>query len=218
MANPLLTRKADRSIAGAINAALRDRVFSGDDLVNVLRAAYDGHAVSDVEYRDLKRFIRTESRLAELDRVVVETFLALFYPLEGPFLYPGNVDDLEGTSQLGDGECAKLVQLSQPIGKANNWRAGIKVQGNGHVIARGTAVATFEDGLYPNRDPHTRDEGNHVAYYLSQDSAGIRVMDQYPQKDDVSSRVMPFKASRSNGLCQDPSNNGAALSVIMRKK
>ena len=87
------------------------------------------------------------------------------------------------------------------------------MRGNDALIAKGTAVATFEDGVYANRD-----HGNHVAYYLSQDSTGVQVMDQWSSKGAVGSRTMAFLGRRSNGLFVDPSNNGDALSVIMKKK
>lgn len=213
MANPILARKADQSVATAIKTAMKDGKFSGADLARVVRETLDGKAVSDLEYRDLKRFLRTERRLSRFDHGAIIAFLQLWYPLEGPFIYPRNVDLLEGAKPLGNGECAALVQHSQPIGKAATWREGIGVKGNDHLIKKGTAVATFEDGFYPNRR-----YDNHVAYYLSQDANGITVMDQYGGKDDISSRVMRFRGKRSNGLYNDPSNNGDALSVIMRKK
>jgi hypothetical protein len=85
-------------------------------------------------------------------------------------------------------------------------------ESNDWQIQKGTAVATFEDGFYPNRE-----HDNHVAYYLSQDKDGIRVMDQWKGKLSVSSRVMPFRGRMANGMFIDPSNNGDALSVVMKK-
>jgi hypothetical protein len=120
---------------------------------------------------------------------------------------------VEGAPMIGSHQCAALVQSSQPIGLTSTWREGIPVRGNGPLIKRGTAVATFEDGFYPNRN-----HDNHIAYYLSQDARGIDVMDQWSGKGGISSRKMLFKGKKPDGLFKDPSNNGDALSVIMRKK
>jgi hypothetical protein len=212
MANPILAQKKDKSVADAIKTAFKDGKFTVEDLGPLLKAALDGNVVSDVEYRDLKRFMRTESRLGVHHRLSIEWFLAIHYPLEGPFTFPGDVALLEGGTPLGNQACAALVQHSQPIGMAVTWREGIAVRDNDHLIAKGTALATFEDGFYPNRKT-----GNHVAYYISQDARGITVMDQFEGKDEISSRVMLFKGKKSNGLFHDPSNNGDALSVIMKK-
>jgi hypothetical protein len=210
--NPILSKKKDRALAKSIRQAFRDGHCSQQDLIKIFTSALDGDVVTDVEYRDLKKLMRTELRLTEAHRLALDQFLQLFYPLEGPFIYPGDVKLLQGAEQKDDGSCAKLVQLSQPIGLTRHWREGIRVQGNDHLIDEGTAVATFEDGFYPNRD-----HDNHVAYYISQNTDGVLVMDQYSNKNDISQRRVEFKRRRADGTYVDPSNNGAALSVIMRK-
>lgn len=130
---------------------------------------------------------------------------------KGPFVYT-KVDSLEGKPKVFGGECAGLVQWHTHTGKADSWREGIKVRGNGHKIAAGTAVATFVDGRYPNK-PH----GNHAALYISQDATGIWVMDQWTSKPTISKRRMLFKGKNSDGSYRDPSNNGDALSVIVHE-
>lgn len=219
MANPIFAKKADKSVAKAIKTAMRDGHLTADELRDLMIATLDPVkktkgplVVDDVEYRDLKRFLRKEKRLSTFDRVALETFLALFYPLKGPFLFPGDPLSLEGAEPKGSGQCAALVQTTIAIGLTKTWREGIRVQGNGAVIQKGTAVATFVDGYYPNND-----HDNHVAYYLEQDLTGVTVIDQWVGKDEVSSRVMRFGSKRGNGTFSDPSNNGAALSVIMTK-
>jgi hypothetical protein len=218
MGNPILTKKADKSVADAIKKAMKDGHLSASELRDIALAALDPlngkkgpSVVDDVEYRDLRRFLRQETRLSTLDRIALESFLGLFYPLKGPFVYPGDPLLLEGSEPKGSGQCAALVQTTVAIGFASLWREGIRVQGNGHLIKKGTAVATFVDGYYPNNA-----HDNHVAYYLDQDASGVTVMDQWVGKR-VSSRVMKFKFRRPDGLYVDPSNNGAALSVIMTK-
>jgi hypothetical protein len=54
-------------------------------------------------------------------------------------------------------------------------------------IQRGTAIATFIDGKYPNQ-PH----GNHAAVYISQDGNAIWVYDQWTGKG-VHKRPIRFK-------------------------
>ena len=219
MGNPIFDKPADSSVALAIKTAMTDRHLSVYDLIQVAFAALDPatkalgpFVVDDVEYRDLKRFIRKETRLTNFDRTALEGFLRMFYPMKGPFVYPGDPTSLEGEAPKGSGQCAALVQETMMIGLTKTWREGIRVQGNGPLIQKGTAVATFVDGYYPNKD-----HDNHVAYYLDQDPSGVKVMDQWSGKDEVSSRVMKFKARRGDGLYTDPSNNGSALSVIMTK-
>lgn len=129
----------------------------------------------------------------------------------GPFVYT-KVESLEGKPKVFGGECAGLVQWHTKAGKTDTWREGIKVRGNGDKIKKGTAVATFVDGKYPN-EPH----GNHAALYISQDGAGVWVMDQWSTKPSISKRRMLFKGKNSDGTYKDPSNNGDALSVIVHE-
>jgi hypothetical protein len=208
--NPILAKRPDRSITVAVRKALVDGKLNRWDMIDILVAALDGGKVTDVEYRDLKRLMRVQTGLGYLNGKI-EDFLEEHYPLEPLGRFPGNVDLLEGGRKKGNHACAALVQSSQPAGQASTWREGIQVRGN--VIAKGTPVATFEDGFYPNRL-----HDNHVAYYLSQNNKGVQVMDQWSSKPSISSRTMAWLGKRHNGLFVDPSNNGDALSVIMRKK
>ena len=97
-------------------------------------------------------------------------------------------------------------------GKASTWDEGTVVKSNGGTIVKGTAIATFVDGKYPNKLT-----GNHAAFYISQNSAGIKVMDQWSggSKPKVSSRTLSFKGQKADGTYIDPSNNGDAFSVIL---
>jgi hypothetical protein len=217
MANAILGRRADTSIAQALAAALKAPKNAGRirfaEVAKILRAASDGGKITDVEFRDLKRILRTQKLWGASQRLI-NAHLQLYYPLTGPFVYD-KVDELDGEPKLGNHECAALVQSTLHIGLAKTWREGIPVRGNDHLIKKGTAIATFEDGFYANRR-----YGNHVAYYISQDSKRIWVVDQWgdmESKPRISKRPMRFKGTKSNGLYSDPSNNGDALSVIMRK-
>jgi len=131
----------------------------------------------------------------------------------GPYVYT-KVDTLEGKPKVFNGECAGIVQWYTKVGLAITWKEGIKVRGNGAHIRKGTAVATFVDGKYPNKS-----HGNHAALYISQDAMGVWVMDQWnaPNKPTISKRRMNFLGKTEGGDYRDPSNNGDALSVIMTK-
>ena len=216
MGNPILKSRADRSVAKALKEALKAPKTGGglsfNSIMKIIKAAHDDDIVTDVEYRDLKQILRTRQIWGPA-RFLLEWYIEVNYPLKGPFVYPGNLDDLENKGLVGTHQCAALVQNTVNVGLTATWREGMRVRGNGTLIKKGTAVATFVDGYYPNLS-----HGNHVAYYVSQDSTGIVVMDQWTGKESVASRLMPFRGQHASGLFVDPSNNGDALSVIMNKK
>jgi hypothetical protein len=122
-----------------------------------------------------------------------------------------NVDVLEGTNKVGSGGCVRLVQHYAHVPHTSLWREGERVKGNS-TIRKGTAIATFVDGKYPNNAT-----GNHAAFYLRQDDIGIWIMDQWVSnttKPRVSSRRIRFKGQDSDGSFVTPSDNGDAFSVI----
>ena len=131
--------------------------------------------------------------------------------MPGPFVY-SKVEKLDKQPKVFSGECAGIVQWYTHAGLAATWKQGIAVRGNGSKIRKGTAVATFVDGVYPNK-PH----GNHAALYISQDAKGVWVMDQWnaENKPTISKRQMLWLGKTKAGDYRDPSNNGDALSVIM---
>jgi len=127
-----------------------------------------------------------------------------------PYIH-SHVESLEGIPLVGSGSCVHLVQHKANVPHTSTWREGKRVRGN-QTIRKGTAIATFENGRYPNRPT-----GNHAAFYIRQDVGGIWVMDQWqgdPLKPRVSSRHIKFKGQHSNGSFVTPSNNGDAFSVI----
>ena len=125
------------------------------------------------------------------------------------FIYAA-VDALEGTAKVGSTQCVVLVQTYAKAPKTSSWKEGAVVRGN-QKIAKGTGIATFVGGKYPNAS-----SGNHAALYICQDASGIKVMDQWsgPSKPKVSSRVLKFKGKNKAGGYTDPSNNGDSFSVI----
>jgi hypothetical protein len=135
--------------------------------------------------------------------------------MSGPFVY-SKVDDLQGKPKVGTGECAVMPQwyAKAPGDAKETWRAGIRVKGNGLLIAKGTAVGTFVNDRWPRTKHH-----KHAALYVGQDSLGVWVMDQWGDNDvkpTISKRQMRFLGMTADGKAfKDPSNNGDALYVIM---
>ena len=112
------------------------------------------------------------------------------------------------SSMIGTGQCVALVQTWAGAPTTALWREGQKVRGN-HTIAKGTAIATFIDGHYPNHS-----HGNHAAIYIGQTEQGIQVIDQWKggshhPNHPPAERTLSFK-----GQGVDPSNNGDSFSII----
>jgi hypothetical protein len=106
---------------------------------------------------------------------------------------------------VGSGECVALVQDARgaraPV--TSKWNRGDPVQGE-MELKPGTAIATFvkgSDGKYHY--------SGHAAIYLGQDEKGIRVIDQWNNRDESSGviksqkppseRVLPFGRPGING-------------------
>lgn len=122
-----------------------------------------------------------------------------------------DVKNLGQKEKVGSFQCAALIQhyTSAPITSA--WREGEGVMGNRN-LKPGTAIATFENGRYPNRA-----HGNHVAFYLGQAPNGIYVIDQWNdpvRKPKISKRYIRAKGRNSSGKYIEPSDNADAFSVI----
>lgn len=128
-----------------------------------------------------------------------------------PFVY-ADVDQLQNTAKVGSGHCVALVQHYAKAPVAASWSEGNAVFGN-IALAKGTAIATFVNGKYPNLST-----GNHAALYVSQDATGIWIMDQWTNnatKPKVSKRHLRRKGKDAQtGAWIDPSNNADAFSAI----
>ena len=132
-------------------------------------------------------------------------------PAKIPHVYTG-VDQLEGTEKVGSKHCVALIQKYVSAPATSTWEEGEIVLGSSS-LAKGTAIATFVNGLYESKRT-----GNHAAFYISQDSAGITIMDQWvsdTSKPKVSSRYLRKKGKNADGAFVDPSNNAEAYSVIL---
>jgi len=122
-----------------------------------------------------------------------------------------NVSDLEGKALVGSHHCVALVQSYANAPQTSLWAKGELVK-TAKNIAKGTAIATFVNGAYPNNAT-----GNHAALFLSQDGEGITVMDQWkgdPKKPTISSRKIRFRGIKNGQLIKPLSNNGDAYYVI----
>jgi len=126
-----------------------------------------------------------------------------------PYIY-SKADDLDDTDLVGTHQCVALLQHYARVPHTSVWTEGEKVFGNAS-IAKGTAIATFVKGKYPNHS--TR---NHAAFYLSQNAGGIWVVDQWKseKKPKVSKRYLMRKGQTKDGNFIEPSNNADAFSII----
>lgn len=114
---------------------------------------------------------------------------------------------LVGKKPVGSRQCVDLVKRFAGAPQTARWREGDHVRGC-KDIAVGTAIATFEDGKYPNRA-----HGNHAALYLGQNAVGIQVIDQWAlmRQKTLIARTISFKAPGAPGI---PSDDGNRYAVI----
>jgi hypothetical protein len=119
-----------------------------------------------------------------------------------------DADKLEKLPAVGTKQCVALIKQYTKAPAASLWKEGDRVRGR-VTLKEGTAIATFIDGRYPNHG-----SGNHAAFYISQDAAGILVIDQWTRSGTIQKRRLAFKGKDRNGKFLDPSNNGDAFSVI----
>lgn len=105
-----------------------------------------------------------------------------------------------------DGQCVAFVKVAAKAPHTAAWRRGARVRGNA-AVHPGTAIATFDaNGAYGN---HT-DGSSHAAIFVSQDTNGLTVLDQFvfPRTKSVGQRTLAF----GHGT---PANNGDDFFVIL---
>ena len=121
------------------------------------------------------------------------------------------VDDLQNSNKVGNKQCVALVRHYANLPATSQWQEGASVWGNS-TIAKGTAIATFVNGRYQSLP-----NGNHAAFFISQDGGGIWVMDQWASdasKPKVSKRYIRRKGKLPSGAFIDPSNNADDYAII----
>jgi hypothetical protein len=108
---------------------------------------------------------------------------------------------------VGNGQCVAYVKEASRAPASSLWRAGTKVIDTTD-LARGTAIATFDDnGLYPNHP-----SGNHAAILERQEGSSIVVWDQWTGQP-VHQRTIRDMPDSSNW-----SNDSSRFSVIEGSK
>lgn len=133
-----------------------------------------------------------------------------------PHVFIG-VDELSEQPSVGDGDCVALIKHYVPglqgIPTAA-WRAGKPVVGL-KDLGKGTAIATFVKGRYPNKAT-----GNHAAIFIRHAGTGIWVMDQWKGKSVIKPRFIygprPGVRRKTDGSWPDASNVADAFFVIER--
>nr|WP_315398680.1 BPSL0067 family protein [uncultured Duganella sp.] len=137
-----------------------------------------------------------------------------------PFVYQevDALDIIPAMPAVGDGSCVALIKHYVPGLKGvptSAWRAGGNVLTLGDKVKRGTAIATFVDGRYPNAA-----HGNHAAIVLKVMKSGFYVIDQWKDKGIIQSRFIrippPQLQYNRDGSFRHPSDNALAFYVIER--
>lgn len=133
-----------------------------------------------------------------------------------PHVY-AQVDSLNRRPWVDGGNCVSLIKEFAPGLKGRStysWREGARVMESPN-LARGTAIATFENGRYPRRGAG---RGNHAAFFLWRVHGGIYVMDQFTfgnrTEKIISRRFLRSLGKNPDDTYVNPSNNADAFSVI----
>jgi len=130
---------------------------------------------------------------ADFPTFFIETGGYMTFIAKDPEEYAGQV--------VGTGHCVPYVQKTSGAPHTSLWKEGETVRDAD--IAKGTAIATFIDGVYPSHA-----HGNHAAIYVEQNDVGLVVWDQWVGQP-VHMRTIHFKGGKGS-----PSNDGDAFSVI----
>ena len=106
------------------------------------------------------------------------------YSVARPLSLVGGPTKGEGTNK---GQCAQLAQALRPdIGVVVHWTRGAQVKGNLSLVP-GTVIAIFDsNGRYLGQKHHSHAGGvAHTALYVGQNARGIRIVNQYANKDTI---------------------------------
>lgn len=101
---------------------------------------------------------------------------------------------------VGNGQCVALVKQLAGARASSLWREGGSVAElvKKGTIAEGTAIATFVDRRYPNRN-----HGNHAALFVRSVAGGIEVFDQW-RNHKPSKRIIRFGRPAAAGASNRP--------------
>ncbi len=146
-----------------------------------------------------------------------------------PYIYTA-VDSLQDHALFGSGTCVDLIKLMVPGLKGVStqaWKPGDNVMEAyqaGKVIPRGTAIATFDNGRYPQTCPVGYPGScHHAAMLLSVAKGGMWIMDQYNTDSNrlfVGKRFIrippPSERKLPNGRWRNAGNNALAFHVIAK--
>lgn len=130
-----------------------------------------------------------------------------------PYVYV-NPRSLDKQPLAGGGNCVDLIKAVVPGLKGfptSTWRQGARVL-DIRALLPGTAIATFENGRYPNRS-----HGNHAAIFLAHAGASIWVVDQWKgdaRRPWIGVRLIYPGRKGADGRWLDPSNSAGAFHVI----
>ena len=114
-----------------------------------------------------------------------------------------NPGDFEG-KKVGTGQCVAFVQAAAHAPNTGAWTAGLQVlRAQPGTIEKGTIIATLVDGHYPNHA-----HGNHAAVYISHDSHGIQVWDQWL------GQAVHMRTIHDHGDSGNPSNDASRFYVV----
>ena len=93
----------------------------------------------------------------------------------------------------GNTECVEFIRQTLGAPHTSRWHEGTKIRrlspGETDPIPPGSAIATFENGTYPQEG----NTGKHAAIYLGQDENGIQVLDQWRRQERVLKRTIPWE-------------------------
>lgn len=128
------------------------------------------------------------------------------------------VSKLKGKDIVGNGSCVLLLQRIARLPNTSSWRQGQRVVEQSNIWS-GVAIATFENGIYPNWNT-----GNHAAFFVrfgERNSDGtaksIWIMEQFKGLKKIALREVFSRGqvdSKSGKRWADPSNNADAFYII----
>lgn len=133
-----------------------------------------------------------------------------------PFVYR-EVQQLEKQPHVDRGDCVALIKAVTAGLKGlptSSWRPGKRVVDT-TGLQPGTAIATFENGRYPNRPT-----GNHAAFFLSYAGRALWIMDQWKgdaRKPKISARLISPGLKNKDGTFRRPGDAADNFYVIELK-